>query len=347
MSRRDTPKQLIPFIGGKSLLQLAWERAAGLVPPDHCWVCAGERHRDAVLAALPELGPVRFLGEPQGRDTLGAIGYSAAAIQAGDPEASMAVFPADHLIRPAGVFQRIVREGFEVVESTPCALVTFGIEPSSGATGYGYLELGEKLGGSAVTVRQFREKPDAGTAQLYYEAGPGRFLWNSGMFVWRAATLLDCVRRYEPAVFAGLARVADAWNTPRREAVLREVYPQFRKVSVDYAVMEPASRDSAVRVAALPMPLEWMDVGSWATFAKTCAADERGNAVAAARSLLEKTTGSLAVSSDPGHLIAALGCEDLIIVHTRDATLVCRKDQAESIKALQEKIAGLFGDEYA
>ena len=166
------------------------------------------------------------------------------------------------------------------------------------------------------------------------------------MFVWRARTVLDCIRRYQPDSFRGLSRVAEAWGSPDQERVLAEVYPSLRKISVDYAVMEPASRDSSVRVAALPMPLEWLDVGSWTAFAETCPADERGNALAAERRVLEGTTDTLVASSDPAHLIAVMGCEGLVVVHTPDATLVCRKDQAEAVKQLQQKVAEMFGRKY-
>jgi len=161
--------------------------------------------------------------------------------------------------------------------------------------------------------------------------------------VWRADTLLDCIRRYSPENHAGLMRIADAWDGPRRQAVLEEVYPTLKKISVDYAVMEPASRDAAVTVAAIPMPLRWLDVGSWPSFAETCPRDEHGNAIAAGRTLLLDTHGTLAVSSDPNHLIAAIGCEDLIIVHTPDATLICRADCADAIKELHGQIAERYG----
>jgi mannose-1-phosphate guanylyltransferase len=157
---------------------------------------------------------------------------------------------------------------------------------------------------------------------------------------------MDCIRRYEPENFRGLARIADRWRTPEREAVLSEVYPSLRKVSVDYAVMEPAARDSSLRVAALPMPLNWLDVGSWLTFAKTCPGDGSGNALGAESRVLEGTSNTLVVSSDPEHLIAAIGCEDLVIVHTPDVTLVCRSDQAEAIKELQQRVEKLFGAKY-
>ncbi len=346
MSRQTTPKQLIPFVGGQSLLQIAAARLEGLIPPEGCFVCAGDQHREAVLRALPSLGADRFLGEPVGRDTLNAAGLGAAVIAAQDPEAVIAILTADHLIRPVERFQKILAAGCALVERAPNTLVTFGIAPTFASTGYGYLQLGEPIDDSALAVEQFKEKPDEATARVYYEAGPARYLWNSGMFVWRASTLLECIRRYAPENFRGLSRIAGAWNTPARQAVLAEVYPSLKKVSVDYAVMEPASRDSSVRVAALPMPLEWLDVGSWVTFAKTCPSDEQGNALAAARHVLEQTTDTLVVSNDPQHLIATIGCQGLTIIHTPDATLVCRSDQAEAVKALREKVAQQYGQEY-
>jgi mannose-1-phosphate guanylyltransferase len=165
------------------------------------------------------------------------------------------------------------------------------------------------------------------------------------MFVWRAETLLDCIRRYEPESFDGLTKIASAWDTKERDDVLNAVFPALRKNSVDYAVMERASHDTGVRVAAVPMPLRWLDVGSWPMFAETCAKDEDGNAVGAPRSLLLDTHGTIVATSDPRHLITTVGCEDLIVIHTPDATLVCRKDQAEAIKELHRLVAERFGSE--
>jgi len=345
MSRESLPKQLIPFIGGKSLLQIATERLNGLVPPAQRFVCAASKHRAVIQKSLPAFKGDHFLGEPCGRDTLNAIGFSAAVIARRDPDAIIAVFTADHIIEPVDQFQRIVASGYEVVEKFPNALVTFGIAPTAPATAYGYLQLGEPLAGDARVVEQFKEKPDAGTAQSYFAAGPSRYLWNSGMFIWRADTLLDCIRRYSPENHAGIIRIADAWDTRRRNAVLAEVYPTLKKISVDFAVMEPASRDPKVRVAAVPMPLKWLDVGSWPFFGQTCPRDADGNAIAA-RHLLRRTKNSLVASNDPKHLIATIGCEDLIIIHTPDATLVCRADQAETIKEMHKLVGEQFGSEY-
>ena len=345
MSREALPKQLIPFIGGKSLLQIAAERLDGLVPPAQRFVCAANKHRAVIQQSLPAFGDDRFLGEPCGRDTLNAIGFSAAIIARRDPDAVIAVFTADHIIEPVDEFQRIVASGYEIAEKFPNALVTFGIAPTGPATAYGYLQLGEPLAGNARVVEQFKEKPDAKTAQDYFAAGASRYLWNSGMFIWRADTLLDCIRRYSPENHAGILRIANAWDTPQRDAVLAEVYPTLKKISVDFAVMEPASRDPKVRVAAVPMPLKWLDVGSWPFFAQTCARDADGNAIAA-RHLLRGTKNTLVASNDPKHLIATIGCEDLIIIHTPDATLVCRADQAEAIKEMHKLVGEQFGSEY-
>ena len=346
MSRAALPKQLIPFIDGKSLLEVAYDRFEGMIPVERRYVCAGERHREVILSAMPSLDDSRLLGEPIGRDTLGAVGFSAAVLAARDPDAVIGVFTADHLIQPADKFQRIVEEGFNLVESSPETLVTFGITPTEPATGYGYLELGDTIEGSARVVKRFREKPPREVAEQYVRQGPGRYLWNSGMFVWRAETLLDCIRRYEPTVAESLASIAEAWDTSDRNEVLKAVFPTLKKISVDFAVMEPASQDDALHVAGIPMELEWLDIGSWPSFAETRPHDEAGNALACENHLLHETNSCLVASSEPDHLIATIGCEDLIVIHTDRATLVCPAEQAQKIKELQELVRERFGDRY-
>ena len=230
------------------------------------------------------------------------------------------------------------------MEADPGVLLTFGVPPTYAATGYGYLELGEELPGGARAVRSFREKPDPASAAAYLAAGAGRYLWNSGLFLWKASSFLECVLRYEPESFAGIQRIRSAWPTGRRRRVLGSVYPSLKKISVDYAVMEPASRDGLLR--ALPLELEWLDVGSWLSYLQLSPRDPAGNAALAERCLLEGCRGSLALSEDPRHLVALVGCEDLIVVHTPLATLVCRKDQAERVKQLARLAAERFGPEY-
>jgi mannose-1-phosphate guanylyltransferase len=224
--------------------------------------------------------------------------------------------------------------------------LTFGITPTHPASGFGYLELGDPAAAGTREVRRFKEKPDQETARRYLESGPDRYLWNSGMFVWKASTFLACVERYEPEVHAGIERIAASWDTSERVSALGELYPGLRKISVDYGVMEPASADPSVRLLTIPMPLHWRDIGSWSSYAEACPQDVRGNSVASGRATLVDCSGTLTASTDPKHLIAAVGCQDLIIVHTDTATLVCPKDRAQEIKDLQARILTEQGEDY-
>ena len=343
MSRANRPKQLIPFINGKSLLSIAFERTEGLLPRDKCYICAAETYKDIILKEIDGFDKARFLGEPIGRDTLSALGFSAAIIAKSDPEAVIAVFTADHVIQPRDIFQDVVNKAFEIVEDSSSVLVTFGIAPTHAATGFGYLELGKALEKGSRRVGEFKEKPDAETASQYIVAGADKYLWNSGMFVWKARVFLDCIRRYEPDVYQLLMTITEAHGTEDYQPVIGTSYPRLKKISVDYAVMEKASRDPKITVAALPMPVTWLDVGSWPSFAQTQEKDENGNSIAASNHILTDSRGTLVASSDPNHLVAVTGCDDLIVVHTPDATLVCPKDEAENIKALYATMAEKYG----
>jgi mannose-1-phosphate guanylyltransferase len=347
MSTRGLPKQLIPFIDGKSLLQVAMERLKGLVPNEQIYICAGESQRQAMLDGLPDLTPDRFIGEPCGRDTLNAVGLGAALLGRDDENAIVAVFTADHLIEPADEFCKIVETGYTVAEEQPHTLVTFGIAPTHPATGFGYLQLGETLEQHhASVVNEFKEKPDLDTATAYHQAGAEKYLWNSGMFVWRASALMDCIRRFCPDNYQGISEVVDAWDTEQRTEALARIYPTLDNISVDYAVMEPASKDHRSKVVAVPMPLSWLDVGSWPAFAETLEKDEAGNTSAGCKSLMLDSSNTLVTSNDPNHLITTIGCEDLVIIHTPNATLICKADQAEKIKDLHKQVGEKFGEQW-
>ncbi|MDX1564553.1 MAG: mannose-1-phosphate guanylyltransferase [Phycisphaeraceae bacterium] len=346
MSRADEPKQLIKFLKGRSLLEVAADRLEGLIEPEQRLICTAERFRKSIRSAMPLFADEQIFGEPTGRDTLAAVGFPAAVLAGCDPEAAIAVFTADHLIEPQDDFRQCIDTGFRIVEQNPQTLVTFGIRPTHAATGYGYVELGEPLAGfeGARSTETFREKPDAQTAEQYVQSG--NYLWNSGMFVWRASTLLDCIRRYEPSVHAGLMRIAEAWNTPKRREVLEEVFPTLKKISVDYGVMEPASKDEAVDLATVAMEVQWLDVGGWPAYAQTLEADAQGNRTDGSKTMMLDSQNVTVVNSDPDHLIATVGLEDLIVVHTPHATLLCRPEAAEKIKQLHGQVAETFGDDY-
>jgi mannose-1-phosphate guanylyltransferase len=333
ISRAERPKQLVPLIGGRSLLAVASDRLEGVVDSDRRWICTGERFRDQVRAAVPSIGDDRILGEPCGRDTLNAVGLTAAVLHRQDPDAIFAVLTADHLIEPQSVFADRLDAGFRLVEEDPTRFVTFAITPTFAATGFGYVERGDAIDGheGCFHATRFVEKPDVETAEAYLAAGT--FGWNSGMFVYHAATVLDTIGRYEPATRTGLDRIANAWNTPERDATLAAIYPELKKISVDYGLMEPASRDEAVSIAVVPMDLSWIDVGSWPSLGETVAADDRGNRITAGTAHTDLDSRNLVVfSDDPDHRICTIGCEDLVIVHTKDATLICRADQAQKVK---------------
>ena len=205
MSRASKPKQLIPFINGRSLLQIAMDRLKDLLPAKQIYICAGQSHRQEILDTIEGIDNERILGEPEGRDTLNAVGLAAAIIAQRDPEATIAVFTADHVIEPVDQFQQIVNQGYEVAETDSSTLVTFGITPTAATTAYGYLQLGDPHGQiGARLVDQFKEKPDTPTAKQYLDAGPHRYLWNSGMFVWQATTLMQCIEKFTPQNHAGL-----------------------------------------------------------------------------------------------------------------------------------------------
>jgi mannose-1-phosphate guanylyltransferase len=347
MSRMGQPKQLIPLIRGndpaapaKSLLQIAAERMDGLVEPGRRYICTGEAYRAPIRAALPQFTDDRILGEPAARDTVNAVGFTAAVLQKLDQDAIFAVFTADHVIEPQSVFRERVEVGFKLVEQDPRRLVTFSIKPTYAATGFGYLERGapfaEKWAPGSFRVVRYVEKPNLQRAEAYLASG--MFSWNSGMFVWKAATVMDCIRRFKPESYDGLMKIQAAWGTKDQNRILNEVYPTLPRISVDYAIMEPASTDTQVSVATVEMDLKWLDVGSWPSYGETLMPDadgnRRGGNLTAEHGIAVQSRNNLIVSSDPAHTVSLLGCDDLIVVHTPDATLVMPRAKAEELKAL-------------
>ncbi len=348
LSREGRPKQLLAMADGKSLLEHAWSRIDGLVDDQCTWVCAEESWRPVVSTLLPRLADTRYLGEPEGKDTLAALALSCTIIEREDPGAIVAVFTADHVIEPKEKLCASFEAGFHLVQHQPRVLLTFGITPTFPSTAYGYLELGETIGeeGARVVLR-FREKPDRAAAESFIAGGAGRFLWNSGMFLWKAHTFLDLVNRLHPRVSEGMERIARAWSSPDRMAEISKVYSALPRISVDHGLMEPVASIPGGRIMTIPLSVEWKDIGSWNSYAEVFPHDEKGNVQKADLAELIECRGTMVISTDPRHLIAAVGCEDLVIVHTPTATLVCRRDRAETIKQLQQRIAREQGSEYA
>jgi len=338
-SRSSRPKQLLRLFGGKSLLRESFERVVRVIPVERITVITGARHLPLVAEELPEVSPDNLFGEPCGRDTASAVGLSAAILRERDAEAVLGVFTADHVIGPPERFERAIHAGFAAAERHPDALVTFGIRPVSPHTGYGYVQRGDEIGPGVFAVARFTEKPDAETAARYVL--DGRYYWNSGMFVWRADTVLEQLRLHLPECRDGVTRIARAWSGGQRDTTLKSVYPVLPKISIDYAVLERAPR-----VLVVEMDCSWVDVGSWAALEAVIAPDAHGNVPAAARVLHLDSKGTI-TASEEDHLIATLGVEDLIIVHTRDATLVAQRSQAQRLKELVAAIQARFGTTYS
>ena len=333
LSRRNRPKQVLRLFGERSLLRMSFERLRALLPADHIFVIALQEHRDAFLADLPELPTGNFIGEPVGRDTAAAVGLSAAVLARRDPQAVVGVFTADHVIEPVERFAGVVQRGLRLAAENPGALVTFGIRPTSPHTGYGYVHRGEAFADGVYRVRRFTEKPDRATAEGFLAGG--EHFWNSGMFAWRAESVLRELQRELPQTHDAARAIAADPSCAAAQ------YEKLRKISIDFAVMEKA-RD----VLVVEMDVRWLDVGSWPALRDVLPADAAGNVFAAANAAVIDA-GRCIMVSESGHLLAAIGVEDLVIVHSPDATLVCRRDQAERIKSLLEQLGGRFGQRYA
>ncbi len=338
LSREDRPKQLLRLFDGRSLLYRAFERLQGLFTPEDVYVIALARHLPAVAEELPMLPAGNLIGEPVGQDTASAIATAAAILHRRNPETVLGVFTADHLIRPVDKFVETIRIGLEAAEADPEALVTYGVRPTSAHTGLGYVQRGEHRGPGLWTVKSFREKPDASTAGRYLASG--EHYWNSGMFAWRTKAILDQLRRHLPETHAAAERLSNAFGTAQWPAVAGEVYPTLRKISIDYAVLEKASN-----VLMVEMDLDWLDVGSWTSLPSVLGRDESGNCIAAAHSASLDSRGNILVS-EGDHLIAAVGVENLVVVHSGDVTLVCHKEQVQRIKELIPFLGGRYDRRY-
>jgi mannose-1-phosphate guanylyltransferase len=349
LSRTGRPKQLLDVVstsdgGTHSLLAEAFTRLEGVLPAERIWVCTSAHYADAVEAAVPGLRADRMVLEPTARDTANAVGLSAALVADIDPDAELAVVSADHVIRPVERFADALRTAYAALAERPRSLVTLGITPTSPATGFGYVQRGAPIGVDGVAeAASFREKPDRATAEAYLASG--EYLWNSGMFVWRARTVLDALAEHLPESAEGLQRIVAAPAGAARDAVLAEVFPTLPKISVDYAVLEPAAAEPG-RVVVVDLDVDWLDVGSWPALAHTLAADEDGNSRSGPTLLLD-SAGNVVVSDDPEHLVALVGVRDSVVVHTADVTMVCPVGDAERVKQLLAAVQERHGSRYS
>lgn len=329
-SRTRLPKQLLNITGGETMLRETAARLAPLFPPKNLWVVTNIEQAGAVRRELPGVPASHVIAEPLGRNTAAAIGLAAFHLAHQHGDALMAVLPADSYIADVARYRALVRAALELA-GTPGNLVVMGIPPSRPETGYGYIERGalaaRPRGGTAFAVKRFAEKPELALAKKYVASG--RYLWNAGMFFWRVSTFLENLRRYLPETHDALSELAKTIGTGRYAAALRRIYPRLENISVDYAIMEPATLARGARnVLVIPAKVGWSDIGSWAAVYELLAPKLHANVSAGPYVALD-ASGNFFWS--PKKLVASVGVRDLVLVDTPDAILLCPRDRAQDV----------------
>jgi len=337
-SRKQTPKQLLNLTSERTMFQEAVTRLTSFFEPEQIFVVTSGGCVPAMREQVPELPPENYIVEPSGHGTAPCIGLSALYLRRLDPEAVMAVLTADHFIARAEPFcQALVAAGHLARQGR---LVTLGIKPSFPSTGYGYILRDEKLtdleGAEAYRVKRFTEKPDLPTARKFLATE--RYYWNSGMFIWRVADIMAEFRWQMPRLYEQLIEIDEALDTPQGPKVLERVWQGVENQTIDYGIMEGARN-----VAVIPVDIGWSDVGSWATLLDILPGDGDGNVVTG-HHLGVDTKHTLVYS--PHRLVATVGLEDMIVVDTGDALLVCPKDRAQDVKKIVEALKSRGEDAY-
>lgn len=345
LSNRETPKQLLRLHGDATLLEAAFDRAARLTSPERVYVVAGEKLRPAILKCLPNLPEANYIAEPFARNTAACLGLAACHIALERGRATvMGVLTADHLIEEGPAFERAAQAALAHAAAAD-DLVTIGVAPTRPDTGFGYLELGLQLATAPTAhgdepvyrVKQFREKPDATTAECFLSEGG--FLWNSGMFFWRVETLLAAFESQAPAMAAAWRRLLGAGALPFPEGLAREVFESVPSRPIDIAIMERSPN-----VAAVAGRFAWEDVGSWDALARVRPLDEEGNCSVGAAIVLDSQNNI--VYNDAGGnnggaepVVVLHGVEDLIVIRTGKAILVTPRSRAQSVKEVVKSLA--------
>jgi len=339
-SRTRTPKQLLNIVGRTTMLQQTVERLLPAIPYPRLWTVTNAEQVSAVRKIARRIPAAHVLAEPVGRNTAAAIALAAFHLVHHDPQALMAVLPADHFIADAEGFRRILRDALDVAARGE-NLVVLGIPPTRPETGYGYIERTAPVDpvepsfraspSPVFRVRRFTEKPQEPMAREFLASG--NYYWNAGIFFWRAATYLDALRRFLPATHQALARVAETIGTRRYTAALARAYPKLENISVDYAILERATREpGGGNVYVLPAEVGWSDIGSWAAVYELAAAAQPGVNISSTPLCAIDAAGNYIWSEiKQAKVVAMLGVNDLVVVETPDALLVCPRNRAQDV----------------
>ena len=331
-SRTNLPKQFLSLTNdGKSMIQHTVERLEGLVELENVYVVTNKLYEDLIVEHIPNLPLENIIIEPEAKNTAPCIGLAAVHIAKKNPESKMIVLPSDHLIKFNEIFLDTLKLGLEVVEDDE-NIVTIGITPNYPETGYGYINFKKGVSPHEITnvyeVLRFVEKPDLERAKQYLTSG--EYLWNSGMFIWKVSTILKCFEDLLPEIYTGLKEIEVAVNTEKYLETLKKVFSEIPSESIDYGIMEKAKN-----IYVIPGNFGWDDVGSWLSLERINNTNQDGNIISG-NVVTVKTKNSIIQGSKK--LIATIGLEDIIIVDTDDALLICNKDNTQEVK---EVIANL------
>lgn len=340
LSRKKTPKQMLPFIGNKTLLQTTYKRVTRLVPKSRIFIATNVRHKKDILKQLPHFPIKQLLLEPEKKDTAAAIGYAASIIHALDPDAVLTTVNSDGFIQNEKKYVRLLQKAAGVAYTHKQDSVLIGVNPTYPETGYGYIKMSKRLKGSVSDVfhvERFVEKPDIVTARRYVKRWD--FLWNPAMFVWHVDTLLSLFKKYMPAHAKILKKIEAAYGTSGYQRVLKREFSKFKPVSIDYGIMEKTKH-----MLVLPANFGWADIGHWRSVKDVLSKAHKQNIIKGLH-IGHETKGSL-IYGYTDRLIATVGVTDLVIIDTPDVLLICPKEKSQDVKKIVDELKKKKLDQY-
>ncbi|WP_370391831.1 mannose-1-phosphate guanylyltransferase [uncultured Winogradskyella sp.] len=338
VSTQAFPKQFHDMLGtGQTLIQKTFNRLAQLIPEENIFILTNERYNDLVFEQLPGITKRQVVLEPAMRNTAPCILYAALKIKKENEDAVMIVAPSDHWIEDENAFTANVKTAFEFCQNN-AALMTLGITPTFPNTGYGYIEYDKSSTSSIKPVKQFREKPDYATAKTFLEQG--NFLWNAGIFMWSAQTVLSAFEKNQPKLFELFEKGYDTFNTELEEEFIKENYPKAENISVDYAIMEKSDN-----VYVIPATFDWNDLGTWGSLYDKLDKDDNNNAVVNAQVLLENASGNM-IRTQKNKIVVLEDLNDYIIVDKEEVLLIFPKRKEQDIKKVLQNVKNKFGNQF-
>lgn len=340
MSREDHPKQFLDFFGtGRSLLQATYDRFVRFIPAENIYIVTHQRYVEKTREQLPEMDPRQILAEPNRRNTAPCIAYVSYYIQKQNPQANIVVAASDHMIINEELFARSITHALQYASEHNC-LLTLGIKPSRPETGYGYIQMGEKVTDEFIKVKTFTEKPDAEMAQVFIDSG--EFLWNSGMFVWSVRSITEAFEKYLPDISKLFGARPDVYGTEEENEFIRLAYAFCPNISIDYGIMEKAGN-----VLVYPTSFGWADLGTWGSLYELYDHDPQMNAVTTeTKALFYEASNNLVSIENPETLAVIQGIDDCIITQSKNVLLICKKDHEQRIKSFVMDVGLKYGEKY-